>query len=127
MRPSFSLEVENGRFLIGGFATSPGSRLGAFSLRCPITGEFLKVIVSDGSDWQAEQLPGEPWEHVSVSTARRCPTWEEMCWVKGLVFDDEDCVVQFHPPQSKYVNRHPFVLHLWKPPAAVILPPMICV
>jgi hypothetical protein len=50
-----------------------------------------------------------------------------MCWVKWSFFDDEECVVQFHPPQSKYVNRHPFVLHLWKPPAAVILPPVVCV
>lgn len=25
---------------------------------------------------------GGGWEHVSVSLARRCPTWEEMCIIK---------------------------------------------
>lgn len=27
---------------------------------------------------------------------------------------EEECVVQFHPPRSEYVNRHPYCLHLWK-------------
>ena len=57
---------------------------------------------------------GGGWEHVSVSLARRCPTWEEMCMVKGIFWGEEECVVQFHPPRSEYVNRHPYCLHLWK-------------
>jgi hypothetical protein len=28
---------------------------------------------------------------------------------------EEDCVVQYHPPKSQYVNNHPFCLHLWRP------------
>jgi hypothetical protein len=55
------------------------------------------------------------WEHVSVSTPTRCPTWEEMCQIKDLFWDDTDCVVQYHPPRSEYVNNHPYCLHLWKP------------
>lgn len=55
------------------------------------------------------------WEHVSVSRRDRCPTWEEMCQVKDLFWEDSDCVVQFHPPKSEYVNNHPFCLHLWRP------------
>lgn len=54
------------------------------------------------------------WEHVSVSIATRCPTWEEMCFVKDQFWDVQDCVVQFHPPESEYVNNHPFCLHLWR-------------
>ena len=54
------------------------------------------------------------WKHVSVSLARRCPTWEEMCMVKDIFWGEEECVVQFHPPRSEYVNRHPYCLHLWK-------------
>lgn len=57
---------------------------------------------------------GGGWEHVSVSLARRCPTWEEMCMVKDIFWGEEECVVQFHPPRSEYVNRHPYCLHLWK-------------
>lgn len=64
---------------------------------------------------------GKGWEHVSVSVGevgvsqRRCPTWEEMCWVKNLFWDEEDCVIQYHPAKSEYVNRHPYCLHLWRP------------
>lgn len=55
------------------------------------------------------------WEHVSVSRKDRCPTWDEMCQIKDLFWDDSDCVVQFHPPKAEYVNNHPFCLHLWRP------------
>lgn len=57
---------------------------------------------------------GEGWEHVSVSLEHRCPTWEEMCWVKDLFWSDDECVIQFHPPKAEYVNCHPYCLHLWK-------------
>lgn len=68
---------------------------------------------------------GEGWEHVSVSTEGRCPTWDEMCFVKDLFWLPEETVVQYHPPQSEYVNHHPYCLHLWRPmEGEVILPPM---
>ena len=64
------------------------------------------VIASDGLDW----------EHVSVTIAnkQRTPRWEEMCKIKDLFWGPEDCVIQFHPPQSEYVNAHPYCLHLWR-------------
>ncbi len=65
----------------------------------------LKVIASDGMGW----------EHVSVSLTTRCPTWEEMCFIKDLFWGAEACVIQFHPPESEYVNNHSFCLHLWRP------------
>ena len=73
---------------------------GAFLLYNP----DLFVIASDGGGW----------EHVSVSTVSRTPTWEEMCLVKDLFWGEEDCVVQFHPPKDVYVNNHPYCLHLWR-------------
>lgn len=63
---------------------------------------------------------GEGWEHVSISTATRCPTWDEMCFIKSLFWDDEDTVMQLHPPKSDWVNMHPYCLHLWRPTDAVI-------
>lgn len=54
------------------------------------------------------------WDHVSVSYRNRCLTWEEMCQVKDIFFDEEETVVQYHPKKSEYVNLHPYVLHLWK-------------
>lgn len=78
----------------------------------------LSVIASDGYGW----------EHVSVSTPIHAPSWDEMCAVKSLFWDDEDCVVQFHPPKSEYVNQHPFCLHLWRKVGAEFeTPPSILV
>jgi len=55
------------------------------------------------------------WEHVSVSLPARCPTWEEMCFIKSLFWDEDDCVIQYHPRKSDYVNNHSYCLHLWRP------------
>lgn len=68
-------------------------------------GQSVTVIASDGAGW----------EHVSVSRKDRCPTWDEMCQVKDLFWDEGDCVIQYHPPKSEYVNNHPYCLHLWRP------------
>ena len=57
---------------------------------------------------------GGGWEHVSASFRRRCPAWAEMCMLKEIFWRDDECVVQYHPPKSEYVNNHPFCLHLWK-------------
>jgi hypothetical protein len=96
---------------------------GAFqvhTLRFPKT--VFNVIASDGGGW----------EHVSVSLmgARRCPAWDEMCFIKSLFWGPDDCVIQFHPPESEYVNHHPYCLHLWRksgtnaetPPACYVGP-----
>ena len=85
---------------------------GAFRVAGPQARD-LYVIASDGLGW----------EHVSVSARKRCPTWEEMCFIKSLFWDDEDVVMQLHPKRSEYVNQHPFCLHLWKPTEAVIPTP----
>jgi hypothetical protein len=47
-------------------------------------------------------------------TVPRCPTWDEMCQIKALFWDDNDCIVQFHPPKAEYVNNHAYCLHLWR-------------
>jgi len=65
----------------------------------------LRVLISDG----------EGWDHVSVSLEQRCPTWEEMSWIKDLFFDPEEVAMQLHPRHSQYVNFQPFTLHIWRP------------
>lgn len=95
---------------------------GAFFVPMPgaksIGGPRLTVVASDGMGW----------EHVSASYPHRCPTWEEMCHIKGIFWDDSDCVMQLHPPRSEYVNNHPYCLHLWRPiDAAIPVPPSLMV
>ena len=52
---------------------------GAFVI--PLKGDTLTVIVSDQ----------DGWDHVSVSLQKRCPSWNEMCFIKDLFFDPEEC------------------------------------
>jgi len=95
-RPSDASFGNNGFFLF------PHYRIYGYEFRC---------MVSDGCGW----------EHVSVTVApinkhaTRCPTWEEMCWIKDQFWNKDEVVVQFHPAESDYVSNHPFCLHLWKP------------
>lgn len=86
---------------------------GAFAVPT-FKGVTLNVIASDG----------DGWEHVSVSLPNRTPTWEEMCFIKDKFWDPEDCVIQYHPPASTYVNCHLNCLHMWKPlSGGVPMPP----
>lgn len=55
------------------------------------------------------------WDHVFVSCKKRCPKWEEMCWIKNLIFNSEDVVIQYHPKKSEYIYLPKFCLHLWRP------------
>jgi len=71
-------------------------------------GAALTIIGSAGE-------PDIPWEHVSVSIKHRPPNWQEMCWVKDQFWNDDECVMQLHPPKVDYVNNHPNCLHLWRP------------
>ena len=101
---------------------------GAFFVPNGIGRAPLQVIASDGLVVPDEHQALAGWEHVSVSLPDRCPTWAEMCRIKELFWDDEDCVVQFHPPKRDYVNLHPYCLHLWRPIGATIpLPDMALV
>ena len=51
---------------------------------------------------------GGGWEHVSVSLARRCPTWEEMCMVKDIFWGEE--VRRPVPPAPQRVRQQAPVL-----------------
>ena len=58
---------------------------------------------------------GLGWNHVSVSWTNRCPSWDEMCKIKDIFFNKDEWVMELHPPESEYVNFHPYCLHLWQP------------
>jgi hypothetical protein len=107
MRTELPYQLTEGRMREGKWATSDSDGvIGTFIVRGPTKDRLL--IISSGLD------PEFMWEHVQVSTRARSPTWDEMCFVKNLFWHEEECVVQFHPPKSKYVNCHPHCLHLWR-------------
>jgi len=96
-------DVEPARIRTGPMMTTSHDGFNGSFLFC-FRGQPLVVISSDGGGW----------EHVSVSCADRCPTWEEMCFIKDKFWSQDESVVQYHPARDRYVNNHPFCLHLWK-------------
>jgi hypothetical protein len=81
------------------------------------------VPINNGTIWaQCTVSDQSGWEHLSVTLCdknhkqiKRCPTWLKMCDLKNIFWDEEDCVIQLHPPKSDWVNCHEFCLHLWRP------------
>ena len=69
-----------------------------------------------------EQHDGERWLHVSASYPNRLPSWEDMRDVKDTFCGRENEAYMVFPPAARYVNDHPFVLHLWCPLEGAILP-----
>jgi len=67
---------------------------------------------------------GEGWDHVSISTDNRCPTWDEMQMFKEQFWPCDETVMQLHVPRKDWVNCHPHCLHLWRPQDAEIPRPL---
>jgi len=110
MKKFTPLSLQANRVRSGNYGSDESFGLaGAFRLLPPTGG--LLLAMSSGPKSRANDTG---WEHVSVSSEHRPPTWDEMSWVKDLFWEKHECVVQFHPPESEYVNYHPYCLHLWR-------------
>jgi hypothetical protein len=120
MRAVLCDKLESGRVSIGPMASdSSYGPYGAFEIAGPCGRELL--IVSAAGDETG-------WEHVSVSTNKYPPNWQEMCFVKDLFWREDECVMQLHPARANHINVHPNCLHLWRPTRAEIpLPNLILV
>ena len=73
---------------------------------------------------------GGGWEHVSVCPYKHhiTPSWDDMCRIKDMFWHEDECVVQYHPSKSQYVNNMPNCLHLWRPiDAEMPVPPSVMV
>jgi hypothetical protein len=109
LRRDIDVRLKGGRVRSGiGRSDDSWGLYGSFRVWGPCGAEL--TIVASGADYPET----EGFEHVSVSTRRRCPNWEEMCFVKDLFWGPEECVFQLHPPRSQWVNNHSFCLHLWR-------------
>lgn len=108
MRKEPNLKLDKYRQVHPAMGDSPGGASYGFFV-IPYRGHILRAISSGNNpDWS-------DWEHVSVSLEHRCPTWEEMQFVKELFWKDDEVVMQLHPAKENYINCHPYTLHLWRP------------
>lgn len=87
--------------IMWGVSGSNHAGIYSFTLR---RGEVHVIVSSDGG-----------WDHVSVSGENRCPTWNEMEFIKRIFFKEDETAMQLHVPPSDHINCNPFVLHMWRP------------
>jgi hypothetical protein len=73
---------------------------------------------------------GAGWEHASVRpyVKRIIPSWYDMCKIKDMIWNEDEAVIQIHPPKADYVNLLENCLHLWRCTyKEMLLPPRILV
>jgi hypothetical protein len=115
MRRKPSRQLERCRIVSGPIKSDASyGNNGAFEIHVAAEGgaldTILCVVASDGGDW----------DHVSVHAIggngyARCPTWEEMDYVRLLFFHPEEWVIQYHVPTDRNINVHKYTLHMWRP------------
>lgn len=106
----FSPDLEAFRVQIPPYVSVPGDTYGIFEI--PYKTVLLLVMACDASE--EAPVSAAAWEHASVSLPNRCPTWEEMCFVKSLFWDEDETVMQFHPRRCEHMSTQSYCLHLWK-------------
>lgn len=94
-----------GKEIIKLWGDTGNNKSGMFHLPSPVDEHPIRVLASCGYDW----------DHVSASRIDRCPTWEEMEYVKKMFFRKNETVMQLHVPEEDHINCHPYCLHLWRP------------
>jgi hypothetical protein len=85
---------------------------GFFKIPHPkIANYYFEVILSSPGDWErVSVMLSSPKRKVE-----RKPTWDEMCLVKSLFFEEAETVVQFHHGiESKPGNEPLYCLSLWR-------------
>lgn len=91
-----------------------------------VSGAFGFRLSKEGPNFVVIASSGDGWDHVSVSTRDRCPTWEEMDRIKRIFFKPAEVAMQLHLPADDHINCHPYTLHIWRPHGvkrAIPLPP----
>ena len=83
----------------------------------PVEFKKGKAVISKNYDKVLHFMfsTGCGFEHLSVSTPVRCPTWDEMCKMKDIFWRDDEVCMQLHPKKEDYVNNMKYCLHIWKP------------
>jgi hypothetical protein len=73
-----------------------------------INADMLTVIIS-----AAVEQDHKRWLHVSCSRPKRLPNWDDLKLVKRLFVGRDREAIQILPAEARYVNQHPYVLHMF--------------
>lgn len=99
--------------------------LAEFYRNVPVSRWSLHEARSDGFMFVHRQAPisvimsvaieddDKPWLHISMAHRKRMPTVDEFRQMKDDFIGPNRYAYQIFPPEDRYVNQHPYCLHLW--------------
>lgn len=58
---------------------------------------------------------GRRWLHLSLSRKKRPRSWDELSAARDALLPPDRYAYQVLPPRDRWVNIHPYCLHLWCP------------
>lgn len=91
----------------------------------PIPPRWIKVPDRDYIAWQSRllglrviesvdiQRDQRAWLHVSFSRSSRLPSWDDLKIIRQDFISDQRECYSVLPTADRYVDAHPFTLHLW--------------
>lgn len=84
-------------------ASNPGDDHGMFFVPVPKPKKmdtFMAIKVSSGGGWEHVSITMHRKFKLGIISLDRTPTWQEMCFVKNLLWDENDTVIQYHPAKK---------------------------
>lgn len=126
MKSSFA-HLEKGRIKQGEFKSKEGDHFGAFYFILSDQTN-VHVIVDDGEQTGWEHVSATMWKNRKGKSRPIIPTYDQMQFIKQIFWEDDEAVIQIHPPKDQYVNNHQTCYHLWRNKNQKLeLPPKILV
>jgi hypothetical protein len=93
------------------YETKPGEEGLGGAFLVPHKRLWFRVIASSGYDQKEKEWR---FDHISISLKNRCPTWDEMEYMKNLFFEPWEVCYQLHVTNENHINVHPYCLHIWR-------------
>ena len=86
--------------------------------------EHLLVVVKSINKWESCEVAVCGFIAGGIEYATRCPTWNEMCFVKDMFWSEDEVCIQYHPDKKNYMGNVPGcnILMIHKPPFNVHIP-----
>ena len=83
---------------------------------------FFIIPRNNNTFYQVVASSGSGWDHVSVclldrkgNFIERTVTWDEMCLVKEMLFNDDEAVIEIHTSDEFEMYEKDYTIDLWKP------------
>lgn len=73
---------------------------------------YYNISIIQTNDWKRIQVSLLNWWHQQLKVF---PTWDEMCAIKDIFFNDDEAIIEIHPSDEYKIYEKDYTIDLWKP------------